>query len=386
MQLLTNSPRVLSSDVKVTVLVGGVGGARFLLGVQQLLGLGQFAVSESTGHELTAVVNIGDDAWIHGLRVSPDLDTCMYTLGGGVDPQRGWGHRDETWHAMAELARYRAGELDVTSSVPAQQVASLRASLPQELQIRPQLAVVYYVFNLARPPFRDAPRLREALSLAIDRERLTTQVTGAGEVAAYSFVPPGIAGYADVGYDWRHESADRRLERAAALYQASGYSASRPLTLRLVLPADDALRRVAIAVAAMWHEALGVETTLTDLEYRAFLSTRDDRDRWDVLSHGWNADYPDPGNFLGVFAAASPQNDARLADPEFERLMAMAAADPDGARRLEELAAAERRLLDDYAVAPLYFVVSRRLVKPRVEGAVLAPMNHNYSKYLRLRN
>ena len=98
---------VLSSDVKVTVLVGGVGGARFLLGVQQLLGLGQFAREQgSSDHELTAVVNIGDDAWMHGLRICPDLDTCMYTLGGGVDPQRGWGHRDETWHAKEELARY----------------------------------------------------------------------------------------------------------------------------------------------------------------------------------------------------------------------------------------------------------------------------------------
>ncbi|MCV7197632.1 2-phospho-L-lactate transferase [Mycobacterium angelicum] len=93
--------------MKVTVLVGGVGGARFLLGVQQLLGLGQFAIpDEDSGHELTAVVNIGDDAWIHGVRVCPDLDTCMYTLGGGVDPVRGWGHRDETWHAKEELARY----------------------------------------------------------------------------------------------------------------------------------------------------------------------------------------------------------------------------------------------------------------------------------------
>ncbi|BBZ49187.1 2-phospho-L-lactate transferase [Mycobacterium heidelbergense] len=95
--------------MKVTVLVGGVGGARFLLGVQQLLGLGQFQARQRPGadsHELTAVVNVGDDAWIHGLRVCPDLDTCMYTLGGGVDPERGWGHRDETWHAKEELARY----------------------------------------------------------------------------------------------------------------------------------------------------------------------------------------------------------------------------------------------------------------------------------------
>ncbi|OBF64351.1 2-phospho-L-lactate transferase [Mycobacterium sp. 852002-51971_SCH5477799-a] len=97
--------------MKVTVLVGGVGGARFLLGVQQLFGLGQFETqrhpdTEASSHELTAIVNIGDDAWIHGLRICPDLDTCMYTLGGGVDPERGWGHRNETWHAKEELARY----------------------------------------------------------------------------------------------------------------------------------------------------------------------------------------------------------------------------------------------------------------------------------------
>ena len=95
--------------MKVTVLVGGVGGARFLLGVQKLLGLGQFSAAFPVGearHELTAIVNVGDDAWMHGVRICPDLDTCMYTLGGGIDPERGWGHRDETWHAKEELAAY----------------------------------------------------------------------------------------------------------------------------------------------------------------------------------------------------------------------------------------------------------------------------------------
>ncbi|MET0452072.1 MAG: 2-phospho-L-lactate transferase [Mycobacterium sp.] len=95
--------------MKVTVLVGGVGGARFLLGAQQYLGLGQFA-DTATGpegeHELTAIVNVGDDAWMHGVRICPDLDTCMYTLGGGIDPERGWGHANETWHAKEELAAY----------------------------------------------------------------------------------------------------------------------------------------------------------------------------------------------------------------------------------------------------------------------------------------
>jgi len=109
-QWSTSGPkRLVSIDVKVTVLVGGVGGARFLLGVQQYLGLGQFA-GTATGpageHDLTAIVNVGDDAWMHGVRICPDLDTCMYTLGGGIDPVRGWGHADETWHAKEELAAY----------------------------------------------------------------------------------------------------------------------------------------------------------------------------------------------------------------------------------------------------------------------------------------
>ncbi len=112
---------LVSVGVKITVLVGGVGGARFLLGVQHLLGLGQFADGESQDHSLSAVVNIGDDAWMYGVRICPDLDTCMYTLGGGIDPDRGWGHRDETWHAKEELAAYgvrRTGSGSATATSP----------------------------------------------------------------------------------------------------------------------------------------------------------------------------------------------------------------------------------------------------------------------------
>ncbi|MDG3008806.1 2-phospho-L-lactate transferase [Rhodococcus sp. D2-41] len=93
--------------MKVTVLVGGVGGARFLLGLRRLLGLTGESKSVAE-HQITAIVNVGDDVWMHGLRITPDLDTCMYTLGGGIDPERGWGHVGETWHAKEELAAYGA--------------------------------------------------------------------------------------------------------------------------------------------------------------------------------------------------------------------------------------------------------------------------------------
>lgn len=93
--------------MKVVVVVGGVGGARFLLGVKAALGLPPVGEGESP-HEVTAVVNTGDDVWMHGLRIAPDLDTCMYTLGGGIDPERGWGHQGETWAVKEELSAYGA--------------------------------------------------------------------------------------------------------------------------------------------------------------------------------------------------------------------------------------------------------------------------------------
>jgi LPPG:FO 2-phospho-L-lactate transferase len=89
---------------KVTVLSGGVGGARFLLGLRHLLGSELEGSSDAS--PITVVANTGDDLWVHGLKVCPDLDTVMYTLGGGIDSGRGWGRVDETWHAKEELAAY----------------------------------------------------------------------------------------------------------------------------------------------------------------------------------------------------------------------------------------------------------------------------------------
>jgi LPPG:FO 2-phospho-L-lactate transferase len=95
--------------VKVVVLVGGVGGARFLLGVKAALGLPAVGPApDGSPHEVVALVNTGDDVWLHGLRICPDLDTCMYTLGGGIDTERGWGRAGESWTVKEELAAYGA--------------------------------------------------------------------------------------------------------------------------------------------------------------------------------------------------------------------------------------------------------------------------------------
>ncbi|MFL6024547.1 MAG: 2-phospho-L-lactate transferase [Marmoricola sp.] len=85
---------------RITVLSGGVGGARFLQGVLRLI------ETTGAGSEVTVIANTGDDLYVHGLKVCPDLDTVMYTLGNGIDTERGWGRVEETWHAKEELAAY----------------------------------------------------------------------------------------------------------------------------------------------------------------------------------------------------------------------------------------------------------------------------------------
>jgi oligopeptide transport system substrate-binding protein len=282
----------------------------------------------------------------------------------------------------SQFVRYRAGTLDLTSSLAISDFEWARRNLSSELQVRPRLAVIYFSFAQSHEPFSNHRSVAEALSLALDRETLTTLILKAGQVPAYSFVPPGIVGYVPPQYSWTGESKETRLARARALYHESGYSAAKPLRVRMLFSRNDSVHGVALAAAAQWKELLGVECDLRELEFRSFLAARADQSGWDISFDDWSADYPDAANFLDLFRSQSPQNNPRLADPELDRLLALADADPVAERRTAILQDAERRLLADDAIAPVYFTVTRRLVKPRVRGAELNPMNHNYSKFL----
>jgi oligopeptide transport system substrate-binding protein len=285
----------------------------------------------------------------------------------------------------AQLTRYRAGSLDLMDTLPNAQVEWARENLPGELQLAPQLTTVYLAFNHLDGPLAKRPELGEALALALDRESLTGRALRGGQVPAYAFVPPGIAGYARQSYAWAERPLAERQATARDRLQAAGFVAGKPLKLRVLYNHNEAIHNLTVALAAEWQEALPVEVEFVELEFQAFMAARRDRAHWDVVVAGWNADYADPGNFLGVFRSASEANDPGLRDAPYDGLLDQAAREADPAHRLELLAQAERRLLDLNVMTPLYYAVSRRLVKPYVEGAVLNPMNHNYSKFLVLR-
>jgi oligopeptide transport system substrate-binding protein len=283
----------------------------------------------------------------------------------------------------AEFMRYRAGELDVTYSVPEQRFQELRATRDSGLQYRATLATIYFSLNTDRGPLRGKRGLREALSLAVDRDVIVESVTRAGQVPAYSLVPEGAWNYQPAHYEWRKSPQPDRIARARKLYAEAGFSAARPLKLRLLYNENDLVQRVCIAVAAMWKEALGVETELLQMEFKAYLAARADPAQWDVVRVGWTADYNDASTFLDTMTVGSPQNFGRWVNSEYARLLDAAATESDPARRRATLQQAESLMLSDYPLLPVYFYVTRRLVQPRIAAPAINPMNRTYSRYFR---
>ena len=286
--------------------------------------------------------------------------------------------------AGTEFRQYRAGEIDVTYIVPPQQFAWIQANLPGELHVAPQLSVYYYGFNLNRPPFKDNPDLRRALSLAIDRERLTTAVTGVGEAPAYGWVPRGVAEYTPQQFDYAAKPYAERVAEARELYRKAGYSAERPLRTEIRYNSGEVHNRLAVAIAAMWKEALGVETTLYAEEFRALLQSIQSGAETQVFRSSWVGDYNDAYSFAQLLQSGFGINLTGYSNPQYDALLAAATREPDPARRRGLLEEAERLMLADHPVLPLYFYVNKHLVKPYVHGWTDNVMNVQYSKDLRL--
>lgn len=173
-----------------------------------------------------------------------------------------------------------------------------------------------------------------------------------------------------------------RIESARTLLADAGYGPGRPLRVEVHYNTDENLRRIAVAIASMWREYLGVETSLLNEEFRVLLSRRKDPDRWQILRLSWTGDYNDAANFLEILATRGAVNDTGYRDPEYERLLADAAVERDPARRKSLLESAERRMLEHYPLLPLYHTASKHLVKPWVSGFRSNVLNRTYTRHL----
>ena len=319
------------------------------------------------------------EAWLPG-RPLHAVANRYYRAASTVDIQRVSydGIADEN----VELLRYRAGSIDVTGGLPVDEIRWAQANLPGQLQLAPQASVLFLGLNLRHGPLQHAPLARRALAMAIDRKRLTQQVLGGGQVPAYGLVPPGMPGYAGQELPWAKLGPSEQLQQAREWYAAAGFSAQHPLRLRLLYNRNTTVRRVVLAIALMWREGLGVEVEWVDEEFGRFLALRQVPTAWDVVRLGWNADYADAASFLEVFQGANADNTVGYASAQYDTYLATAMA-ATGIERAVALQAAETELLAADAIVPVYFLATRRLVRPVVKTGPPNLMNHNYTRFWR---
>jgi oligopeptide transport system substrate-binding protein len=281
-----------------------------------------------------------------------------------------------------EFNMFRAGELDITATVPPAAMSSLREILNGELRIAPSLGLYYLAFDMTEPPFDDVV-LRQALTMAIDRDVLVS-VLGRGEQGAFGIVPPGVSNYKGAQFEWKNMSLSVRHASARDFYARAGYGDSNPLQMKLTYDAGDVHETVALAVASMWRDILGVSVELEKKEWKFFLATRDDRAAWQVMRFAWSGDYNDASTFTEIFRSDSKQNLARYRSDTYDELLNEADGLTDSDLRAAKLSAAEAVLLADYPISPLYFYVSKHLVSKRVKNFQDNVLDRHPSQFLQL--
>jgi ABC-type oligopeptide transport system substrate-binding subunit len=265
------------------------------------------------------------------------------------------------------LKRYRAGEFDIVyGDLPNDQLDWLKQNLPKETHIAPYAGVYYYTFNTTKAPLSD-PRVRNALSMAIDRQTLVDKITLAGELPAYGFVPDGTAGYVSQRVSWAKMSQAEREAEALKLMKEAGYGPDKPVKLTINYNTSENHKKIAVAIASMWKK-LGVDVELVNTELKVHYANLRNGD-FLVGRAGWIADYNDAQNYLFLNQSSTKQqNYSKYANAAYDKLMDQAAVEKDTKKRAEEMQQAEAAMLKDQPVMPIYFYVGKNLVSTKVHG------------------
>ncbi|HML38372.1 MAG TPA: peptide ABC transporter substrate-binding protein [Bacillota bacterium] len=292
----------------------------------------------------------------------------------------------------AKLAAYRSGELLHIWYPPVDEIPGLLSS--GELVANDLLATYYACFNVEKPPFDD-PRVREAFSLAIDRNYIVKQITGTGEAPAGGFVPNGVNDLAGPGHDdfrtvggdyYSVDPADYKAncDKARALLAEAGYPGGKGFPIvDYMYNTMDLHRAIAEALQNMWQTELGVTVSLNNQEWNVFLDTRKDGN-YMVARNGWTADYNDPITFLDMFVSTSGNNDSQYKNPKFDAVIAKVKSAKTAEERFAGMHEAEDILFADKVLAPIFFYTQPYMQSDKVKGVYYSPLGNFYFQYATL--
>ena len=276
-----------------------------------------------------------------------------------------------------EERAFRAGQVHKTNKLPLPAIPAYLERDAPELFNAPYLGTYFYMLNTTLPALRDK-RVRQALNLSIDRRSIVENVTRGGEMPAFHFVPPNCA-----GYNSRHQ-LDFNIPQAQQLLAEAGYPGGRGFpTFSLLYNTLESHKTIAEAVQQMWKENLGINIQLENQEWKVYLNSKTSMD-FEMVRFGWIGDYVDPNTFMDLWIKESGNNNSGWSSPEYDRLIAEAGRATDREQRFEYFQQAEKILLEDVPIVPIYFYTSIYLLDPRVKNWYPTLIDHHPYKYVYL--
>lgn len=280
-----------------------------------------------------------------------------------------------TENISTEERMFRAGQLHYTQTVPLDKVPVYRPLPDSPYQNAPYLGTYYYLLNTNVAPLNDI-RVRQALSLSVDREKLMSSVLHGVYKPAYAITPPGTLGY----FPPRLFGLD--IEKARALLAEAGYPDGVGWPgLELIYNTSESHRKIAVALQQMWKDALNIEVTLRNQEWKVYLDLVDQMD-FQMARRGWIGDYVDANNFLDLFLCDGGNNNTGFCDPEYDEMILRAAPRAENREaRYAIFKAAETRLMEAMPFIPIYTYTSSHLIHPSVKGMppnLMDSMNFKY--------
>lgn len=269
---------------------------------------------------------------------------------------------------------YQAGELDLVYPLPQDVQGQLMANNDPEFVAGPDLSVYYYNINNNVKPFNN-PKVRKALSMAIERQTIVDHVAQGGQPPAYSVVPPGIP---DVNGDYQENTGklfEENLDEAKKLLEEglAEEGMDQIPNFTLTYNTSEGHKAIAEAVQEMWRKNLGIEMTLENVEFQVKLD-REKAGDYTISRAGWVGDYVDPMTFMDLWVTDGPYNDADWSNAEYDKLVQTAKTTMDQEVRMKAMHDAEKILMDEMPILPIYFYTKPFTVKPNVTG-IYTPIN-----------
>jgi oligopeptide transport system substrate-binding protein len=276
-----------------------------------------------------------------------------------------------------EERAFRSGQLHITDTMPVNRIDRYRREQPNLLRIDPYLGTYFFRVNVTRP-ILNSRLVRRALGMAIDRRSIVDHVTHGGQLPAFAFTPPDVAGYtceSTLPYD--PATARRSLAEA-------GYPDGRGIPpIELLFNSSENHKIIAEAVQQMWRNELHIDARLVNQELKVYYDTRRQMN-YQIIRSTWIGDYVDPSSFLNLWITNGPNNETGWSNPTYDRFIAEAAQTNDRGARYRAFQQAEAVLLDDAPVLPVYFYTHAFLIDPGVKGWWPTILDHHPYKYVYL--